>query len=261
MMSQTIRTKGAELVVEEAGMDGPALVFLHYWGGSARTWDAVAARLPARRHRVLVNHRGWGASRAMDGRYDLEALADDVEAVVEDREIARYVLVGHSMGGKVAQVLAGRRTRGLAGLVLVAPAPPTPMEVPAEVRAGMLASYQSREGVLQALEVLAGPALGEAEREQVIADTLRGEAGAKRYWPEQGMLADVSAALNGAEVPVEVLVAGEDQVEREAVLRPVLSRFLPQARFTLVPNSGHLIPLEAPEAVASSCERMCGALR
>ncbi len=164
MMSQTIRTKGAELVVEEAGMDGPALVFLHYWGGSARTWDPVAARLPARRCRVLVNQRGWGGSRAMDERYDLEALADDVAAVVGDREIARYVLVGHSMGGKVAQVLAGRRTRGLAGLVLVAPAPPTPMEVPAEVRAGMLASYQSREGVLQALEVLAGPALGEAER-------------------------------------------------------------------------------------------------
>ncbi len=261
MMSHTIGTKGAELVVKEAGLDGPALVFLHYWGGSARTWDAVAARLPARRCRVLVNQRGWGGSRAMDGRYDLEALADDVAAVVEDREIARYVLVGHSMGGKVAQVLAGRRARGLAGLVLVAPAPPTPMDVPAEVRAGMLASYQSREGVLQALEVLAGPALGKAEREQVIADTLRGEAGAKSYWPEQGMLADVSAALNGVEIPVEVLVAERDQVEREAVLRPVLSRFLPKARFTLIPNSGHLVPLEAPEAVASSCERMCGALR
>ncbi len=260
MMSQTIGTKGAELVVEEAGTDGPALVFLHYWGGSARTWDPVVACLPAHRRRVLVNQRGWGGSRARDGRYDLEALADDVAAVVENREIGRYVLVGHSMGGKVAQVLAGRRTCGLAGLVLVAPAPPTPMEVPAEVRAGMLASYQSREGVLQALEVLAGSALSKAEREQVIADTLRGEAGAKGYWPEQGMLADVSAALNGVEVPVEVLIAERDQVERETVLRPTLSRFLPQARFTIVLNSGHLVPIEAPEAVASSCERMCGAL-
>lgn len=261
MMSRTIRTNGAELVVEEAGTDGPALVFLHYWGGSARTWDAVVARLPARLRKMVVNQRGWGGSRATGGRYDLEALADDVAAVVEDREIGRYVLVGHSMGGKVAQVLAGRRAHGLAGLVLVAPAPPTSMEVPAEVRIGMLASYRAREGVLQALGVLAGSALDEAKREQLIADTLRGEAGAKRYWPEQGMLVDVSAALSGTTVPVEVLIAERDQVEQEAVLRPTLSRFLPQARFTMVPGSGHLVPIEAPEAVASVCERMWGALR
>ncbi len=177
-MSRTIRTNGAELVVEEAGTDGPALVFLHYWGGSARTWDAVVARLPARLRKMVVNQCGWGGSRATGGRYDLEALADDVAAVVEDREIGRYVLVGHSMGGKVAQVLAGRRAHGLAGLVLVAPAPPTSMEVPAEVRTGMLTSYRAREGVLQALGVLAGSALDEAKREQLIADTLRGEAGA-----------------------------------------------------------------------------------
>lgn len=161
------------------------------------------------------------------------------------------------MGGKVAQVLAGRRAHGL---VLVAPAPPTSMEVPVEVRTGMLASYQAREGVLQALGVLAGSALDEAKREQVIADTLRGEAGAKRYWPEQGMLVDVSAALSGTTVPVEVLIAERDQVEQEAVLRPTLSRFLPQARFTTVSGSGHLVPIEAPEAVASVCERMWGAL-
>jgi len=124
--------------------------------------------------------RWWSTSAAgaARGRYDLEALADDVAAVVEDREIGRYVLVGHSMGGKVAQVLAGRRAHGLAGLVLVAPAPPTSMEVPAEVRTGMLTSYRAREGVLQALGVLAGSALDEAKREQLIADTLRGEAGA-----------------------------------------------------------------------------------
>ena len=141
MTSRTIRTDGAELVVVDAGRDEPALVFLHYWGGSARTWQPVVARLPDLIRTVVINQRGWGGSKAIDGRFDIDALASDVAAVVESLGITRYVLVGHSMGGKVAQVLASRRPSGLAGLLLIAPAPPTAMDVPPEVRAAMLASY------------------------------------------------------------------------------------------------------------------------
>ncbi len=260
MTHHTIETAGAKLTVRDAGTGDLALIFLHYWGGSARTWDPVIACLPASVRSIALNQRGWGGSVAVDGRYDLEALADDVLAVTEALAIRRFVIVGHSMGGKIAQILAGRRPTGLEGLVLVAPAPPTPMQVPEEVRVGMLASYQSREGVLQALGVLAGSPLPHDLHEQVIADTLRGEAGAKRAWADRGMTQDVSAGLEGFTLPVEVLIGEHDQIEREAVLRPALSRFLPQATFTIVPEKGHLLPLEAPEPIASACERMLSAL-
>ena len=256
MTTRSIRTRGAEIILDDVGGVEPALIFLHYWGGSARTWAPVLARLPAAIRKLAIDQRGWGGSRATDGRYDLQALADDVADIVEALGIERYVLVGHSMGGKVAQILAGRRPGGLAGLVLVAPAPPTPMEVPPEIRAGMLASYQSRAGVIEALEVLAGPALDDAYREQVIADTLRGEAGAKRSWPDEGMSADASTSLAGLDLPTEIVLAGDDQVEREPVLRPLFARYLPGATVTTVPRSGHLIPLEAPQAVSSASERI-----
>lgn len=265
MTHHTIETAGAKLTVEDTGAKNTgagdlALIFLHYWGGSARTWDPVIACLPASVRSVALNQRGWGGSVAADGRYDLEALADDVLAVTGALAVRRFVVVGHSMGGKVAQVLAGRRPAGLGGLVLVAPAPPTPMQVPEEVRAGMLASYQSREGVQQALGVLAGSPLSHDLHEQVIADTLRGEAGAKRAWPDGGMTQDISAGLQGATLPVDVLIGEHDQIEHEAVLRPALSRLLPQATFTILPEAGHLLPLEAPKAVALACERMLSAL-
>lgn len=134
MTLHTIQTVGAKLIVEETGAGDLALIFLHYWGGSARTWRPVIACLPASTRNIVLNQRGWGGSVATDGRYDLDALADDVLAVTEALGVRRFILVGHSMGGKIAQIVAGRRPDGLEGLVLVAPAPPTPMEVPEDPR-------------------------------------------------------------------------------------------------------------------------------
>jgi len=120
-------------------------------------------------------------------------MADDADAVVRTLGLTRYVLVGHSMGGKVARIIAARRPEGLAGVVLVAPAPPTPMPVPEAQRASMLESYGSREGVLQALSVLAGGPLPPELRKQVSEDTLAGAPEAKRAWTVRGMIEDVSA--------------------------------------------------------------------
>ena len=73
------------------------------------------------------------------------------------------------------------------------------------------------------------------------------------------MTQDVSAGLDGFTGPVTVLIGEHDQIEREAVLRPALTRLLPQAAFTIVPGTGHLLPLEAPEAIALACAQMLSA--
>jgi 3-oxoadipate enol-lactonase len=65
MSLRTLPTKGATLVVDENGSQEPALVFLHYWGGSARTWSFVIAQLPASVRSVAVSQRGWGGSMAL----------------------------------------------------------------------------------------------------------------------------------------------------------------------------------------------------
>jgi len=115
-----IDTNGAATQIAEAGDGDPALVFLYYWGGSSRTWQDVINQLGGKPRSIALDQRGWGDSVARDGRYDLSAMADDAEAVARTLGLVRYVLVGHSMGGKVAQIIAARRPDGLVGLVLVA---------------------------------------------------------------------------------------------------------------------------------------------
>ena len=58
------------------------------------------------------DQRGWGDSANAPGPYDVQRLADDAQAVIAALGYSNYVLVGHSMGGKVAQALAARRPPG-----------------------------------------------------------------------------------------------------------------------------------------------------
>jgi pimeloyl-ACP methyl ester carboxylesterase len=99
MSRRTVNTEGATIQVAENGTGDPALVFLHYWGGSSRTWKKVIDQLDGKPCSIALDQRGWGDSVATDGRYDLTAMADDVEAVAHTLGPSEYVLVGHSMGG------------------------------------------------------------------------------------------------------------------------------------------------------------------
>ena len=252
-MSRFIETKTARLHILESGVGEPAFLFLHYWGGSGRTWHRVIQELGDDAHTIALDQRDWGKSAALDGRHDLEAMADDVGDVVASLGVQRYVLVGHSMGGKVAQLFALRQPPGLVGLVLVAPAPPTPMQVPAEMRAAMLESYQTRQGVLEALKVLTYLPIDEQEKEALIADTLGGTPAAKRYWTDHGMTAELGTDSLQINVPTIIVVGGQDRVEHVDTLRRVYARALPHAELRVINGVGHLSPLEAPAEIAGAC--------
>ncbi|MBY8887075.1 alpha/beta hydrolase [Streptomyces sp. PTM05] len=243
-----------------ADTGAPTLVFLHYWGGSAATWDAVVERLPATRRTVRYDQRGWGAARELPGPHDLDALADDLAAVVTALGTRRYVLVGHSMGGKVAQLLAARRPSGLAGLVLVAPAPPEPpAHVTEEYRQALAHAYDSAQDVGTPLDhVLTAAPLPEPVRAGVVRDSLAAGTQARREWPLRGIARNVTDAARRIDVPVTVLAGERDQVEPPHVLRDHLLPYIPHARLDVVPGAGHLLPLEAPDAVAASLRVLTG---
>ncbi len=252
MIDSRIDTGAAKLHVQQAGAGAPALVFLHYWGGSARTWHPVIARLAPSAHCVAIDHRGWGTSSAPAHGYATADLADDALAVISDLGLDDYIVVGHSMGGKVAQLLATRRPLGLRGLVLVAPAPARPAVVPEAVLAGMRAAYASRESVIATLDgVLRHAPLDDALREQVIEDSLAGAPAAKEAWPAHTMGEDVSDGLDRIEVPVLVLTGEHDRVEPAELMRSHVVAHIPGATLEVVPGSGHLMPLERPDELSA----------
>jgi pimeloyl-ACP methyl ester carboxylesterase len=250
--SATIHVNDVALNIVDVGEGAPALVFLHYWGGSSRTWAPVIERLAPGNRCVAIDFRGWGASSKEGDDFRLETLAGDVIGVAEALDLKSYIVVGHSMGGKVAQLVAARHPAGLEGLILIAPAPPTPLDVPEEVRRSYVELYQTRAGAETVIGNLTPHLLPEAHREQIIADTLRGAPAAKRAWPEDGMVQDISDRVATIRVPLHVVAGGDDQVETAASLRAAFDKLPTCAGFTVIPGSGHMIPLEAPAALAEA---------
>src|SRR5271168_1175671 len=226
--SMNIAANGIQIHVEEQGSGDLSLVFLHYWGGSSRTWRRVIAALPKSYRTVAIDHRGWGESDAPASGYGFADLAADAQGVIEALDLKRYILVGHSMGGKVAQLMASRRPRGLAGLVLVAPSPPQPMAVPPEAREAMASVYATRESISIAIDqILTAKTLSPEDREQVIEDSLRGAPQAKAAWPRSTSLEDITRDVTAINVPT-VVIAGElDRVDSVGLLKTELLSRIP----------------------------------
>ena len=250
--AKMVRVQGLNFQVRDVGDKQPALVFLHYWGGTGRTWDLVIRELAERHRCIAPDFRGWGGSDKTADGYDLRTQADDVAAIIASLGLSQYILVGQSMGGKIAQILGARRPQGLKGLVLVAPAPPTPMAAPKEQRDAILESYQTPAGVEFAFSILTSRQLSPALRQQVIDDTLGGSPAAKTAWTQAGMTLDITGIVGDINVPTTVIIGDADKVETEPLLRRELASRISGTEFIVLPGVGHLSPLEAPRELAAA---------
>lgn len=234
----------------------PALVLLHYFGGSGRTWKPVMDALVAAGWRCLApDLRGFGESPAPGEdwtHYTVDTMADDIHRLIDRLRLELFIVVGHSMGGKVALALASRQPAGMAGLALVSPSPPTPEPMEVAERARLLAAYGDAGAMKKTLHKIMARPLSDSLVETTIADNLRASAPAWRAWLEHGSREDISARVPRVQVPVRVVVGAKDQaITGDLVTREILARVGgSEAVLKSVPDVGHLLPLEAPSDAA-----------
>jgi len=242
---------GIALEVMQRGREkGYALVFLHYFGGSSRSWSAVVDRLQAEYRCIAPDLRGFGQSDAPDTGYALSDYADDVAHLICRLDLAHYALVGHSMGGKVALALAARHPPGLEALVLVAPSPPTPEPIEQAERERLIASHGDHAAARDSARRITTLPPDDAMLDLVADDAVRTSRQAWLAWLECGSLEDISSVMSDVAGPVLVVAGGSDlQIPAELLEREVV-RPIAGARMVCVPDAGHLLPIEAPTAVA-----------
>ncbi len=239
----------ATINVLERGAGEPVLVFLHYFGGSSETWTAVIDRLADSARCVAPDLRGFGESEAV-GQYAMADYADDLEGMVEALGLTRYIVVGHSMGGKIALAFAMRQPAGLQSLILIAPSPPSHEPMPESERSRLLSTHGERAAAEETARKIAVSPLTNVQFEQVVADNLRTSEAAWRAWLKYGSREDFAGSMDKITVPVLVIVGEADPVLPPRLIKEQVVSRIAGARLVTVPGTGHLLPLENPEATA-----------
>ncbi|MCB5178555.1 alpha/beta fold hydrolase [Streptomyces antimicrobicus] len=261
----TVRTDdGADLAVTVlAPLAGTApaadVVLVHGWAHSRRAWGTVADRLIRAGHRVvLYDLRGHGASTLGRTPVAPERLAADLAAVLGETQAREAVVVGHSGGGFTALTYAAAhpeaaRLRGLVLLGTAAHGQDTPDSEVKMMGSGFFSWALSRPALGRKL--LAANTMGkradrwarELNRQLFAATPPRIRADyfrCTRGW-------DVRAALASVRVPAVVLHGDQDKVI-DVALAETLADVLPAARFEVVPDTGHMLPLERPLLAVSA---------
>ena len=229
------------------------LFFLHALGASARSWDQVIAHLP-KHDCVALDLPGFGDHAAM-GHLSVDETLDWFAGEVAGHDSARWIVVGHSMGGKIATLTAARRPAGLAGVVLVAASPPAPEPMDEERRAEMLGWFANgpasrAEAEKFASANTAGP-LPHDLAEQAIADVRRSAPAAWRGWLEEGAREDWDDRAGVIDLPALIVAGSEDGDLGEDAQRRLNAPHYTDAQIEVIEGAAHLIPYEQPETLAA----------
>lgn len=214
---------------------------------------------------VAIDLPGFGDAFGTAG-YDVSSMVHSVVEVIRtlraslDPSGARpWVVAGHSMGGKVAAVVARRSLNGdvglgnLRGLILVSPSPPGPEPIPANKRTEMMDSLgqpgndpeQDRAHASGFVDDNTGKLpLEPATRELAVQGVLAMNRTAFRRWLTEGSEEDWAARVSTLHLPALVFAGSEDQALGPDAQREHTIPHLGQAQLVLLEGCGHLAPLE-----------------
>lgn len=248
----------------EVGTGGIPIVFLHGLFGQGKNWFSIAKQLGDEATCLLIDAPNHGRSAWTD-RFDYDADAEAIvtEIVSHDAFTNGFVLVGHSMGGKLAMRLALRHPN-LVRLLVVVDISPITGHVGAQfgglvaaLRGLDLASLPSRGAADERLTPLIPDAVTRGFLLQNLQH-LRGETPPWRWRPNLGLLGD-SLDLVGAWTPTAAVYDGpvlwlagarSPYIQPEHI--PLMRSLFPRAVLVTIKDAGHWVHAEQPRAFVAS---------
>lgn len=252
---------GLKLYYQETGSGAP-IVFLHEFAGDARSWEPQVRFFGGKYRCITFNARGYPPSGVPDeaARYSQERARDDIRSVLDTLDIAKAHLVGLSMGAFAALHFGFEYPARALSLVIAGcgygAAPETREQFTAEAEAA--ARQFEQLGMAKAAEAYAlGPTRVQLRNKNPLAwkqlvEQLAGHSATGSALTMRGVqmrrpsLYDLIGKMQSMKLPVLILTGDEDWPCLEPAL--LMKRTIPTAALAVLPNSGHTLNLEEPDA-------------
>ncbi|MET9172068.1 alpha/beta hydrolase [Streptomyces misionensis] len=229
--------------------DGAHQVFaVHGWFADRSAYAAVLPDLDRTAFTyVPVDLRGYGEARDVTGSFTTAEAAADLLALADRLGWARFSVIGHSMGGAVAQRLLALAPDRLRRIVGVSPVPASGMPLSGE-QGVLFTEAAHKAGNRRAiLDFTTGGHRPAAWLDRMVARSLeRSDAKAFRAWLDSWAGEDFHTEVAGATVPA-LAVAGElDPALSPALMRRTWLSWYPHGHLVTLPGAGHYAMDEAP---------------
>ncbi len=240
----SIMTNGIRTHYEITGR-GPAILFVSGLGGTAAYWQPQVEAFADAFTVVTYDQRGAGQSDHPAGPYSIETLADDVQALIAALELHRPVLIGHSTGGAIGQILAARDPQLLAGMVQYASWAKSDLHFNwcFRMRRALLLGSSLEEYVHGSALFLYPPEHIKAHAATLSPALL---ASASRFPTRDVVMSridaimahDASAHLPQIQTPT-LVVCAQDDILTPPYQSQLLAESIPGAQLKIVPRGGH----------------------
>ena len=223
------------------------LLFIHGWQADHRVWDGVIAELSPKFRCIAVDLPGSGASRDAGGPYTIERFAAALLEVIEEHGLAPAIVVGHSMGAKIALQLAADAPDAVSSLVLIAPVPTGPAGFSEKGMSGLRATCGNAENARRWLSRLFAGEPDSAALRLVCEAAAQTPADAGLEALESWSGTDLSEAAGALATSAIVVAPQRDNV---AMQKDRVAALLSHCRFVELPDAGHYAMLEKPREIA-----------
>ncbi|MBJ6760638.1 alpha/beta hydrolase [Myxococcaceae bacterium JPH2] len=231
--------------------EGPRVVVLvHGWMVSGAVWDAMVERLETTGLRLVIpDLRGTGGSGRPATGHTLAQHAQDVLAVVDHVGAKRFTVVGHSMGGQVAQWIAATVADRVDGLVCLNSVPAAGLPLPADA-AGLFRTSAGDRGKQQTILGLACRQLSPEALEALLKDSATVSAAAIEQGFDAWTAGGFAEKLANISAPT-LVVATDDAFLPAPFLKQAVVAPIRRARLTYLPGPGHYPQVERPAEIAA----------
>jgi pimeloyl-ACP methyl ester carboxylesterase len=240
--------------LETAAHPGRALVTSHSFSFARREWIEASTLLSEQFRVVAVDAPGHGEAHDIPG-YTMAEMAAQFAATINELGLTDYVLVGHSMTGKIMQILASRAGAELglahppAKMVLVTPTP-LGREVGGQgLRESLMASRRDRADAEKFVRDRTAIPLPQDVFDRACEDYSRMNRKAWDAWLNDGVYEDWTGRAAPIDVETLLIVADRDPVWGLDMQRELTMPSLTRATIASV-DCGHQVPMEAPQALS-----------